>query len=117
MDSIFLAFCTADIGFIGMLTISFPPGEPTSIVISIILTINLFLFSGNSRVIIAYVKYKRWETIVLKITIILGLLDYLVLAAYFMRNSFSAIPLSPDVVENFQEFFFLYIFGMFTLYM
>lgn len=53
----------------------------------------------------------------MKIAIIIGLLGYLALAAYMMITNFKTIPLKEDNLDAFQNFFFLYIFGLFTLHM
>lgn len=116
LDSITIASCTAIIGMVGLLTIILPP-QPQVIPIAVFLNVAYFMFGGNSRIIFAYCKYKRWQAVVFKLTVLIGLLVYVVLAAYFMKNSFNALPITADKQDTLKEFFFLYIFGLFTLYM
>ena len=94
-DTIFVAICTAVVGFIGILTITMPPNNPQAYVVSILMNICLFLFGGNSRVILSYCKYRKWQVVLFKMSLLLGLLAYLVLAAYFMKNSFQNVNLPP----------------------
>ena len=54
--------------------------------------------------------------IVCKLSLALSCLSFLILGAYFMKNSFENIPISEEEQDPLQEFFFLYIFGLFTLY-
>ena len=34
-----------------------------------------------------------------------------------MSNPFSALPITPEQEDNIKQYFFLYIFGLYTLYM
>ena len=64
LDSICVALCTCIIGMV--ILVSPPPYVSATFG-----TLNLafFFFAGDQRVIIANVKYQRWETILLKLSI------------------------------------------------
>ena len=87
------------------------------IMTAILINMDLFIFSGNCRVILAYCKYNKWQVIIFKLTVFCCLLLYLVLAAYFLTNSFIATQIPKENEEALKEFFFLYVFGLFTLYL
>ena len=85
--------------------------------LSVLLMVTYFAFQGNCKVILAYCKYKCWETIVFKLSLFIGMMIYIILAVYFIINSFDAIPISKEKMSQFQEMFLLYIFAHFTSYM
>ena len=117
LDSILVALCTGIIGFAGMLMIMMP-GSWMGIFIAIIMNMNFFFFAGTCRILIAYAKFKTWENIMFKMSIKVSLLGYLILAAYFMIEDMSShLSLTDQEQDILKNFFFLYIFGLFTLYM
>lgn len=69
---------------------------------SIVLAINIFLFQGTCKVMLAYGKYSFSQTICFKGTLMIGMLIFLVLAAHFMRNSFDAFPLDEEYQDSLQ---------------
>lgn len=117
LDSIMVSVCTCLIGYAGMLTIMLPP-EIYAYIVAAAMNMNFFFFAGSSRVIVVYGIMKRWETLMYKMAIKVSLLGYLILAAYFMSNDIgAALGLDDEKGNVLEQFFFLYIFGLFTLYM
>lgn len=116
LDPIFVGLCAAVVGLVGILLIIMPP-EGYVLALAFLMAIDLVFFTGNWRMILAYCRYSRWQVIVSKISLLFGCFAYLILAAHFMRNAFSGIPISEEQQEPLKEFFFLYIFGLFTLYL
>ncbi len=96
LDSIFVSFFSAAVGMAGIMIIF--NSSYAGIIILSFMVLNLFMFAGNSRVIVAYVKYKMWQTIIYKISILLGLFAYLILASYFILNSFNS-QIEADTLE------------------
>lgn len=93
-DSILVACITAIAGVTGIVSVMVPP-EAISYALLAFWNAILFVISGNNRVIIAYVKYKKWQVILFKISLCLSFLTFLVLAMYFMSNDFPN-PLMSD---------------------
>ena len=113
LDTILLASCTAMVGVIGCTYAMMPPNA-LPIISLIIWTSQIFIIAGNSRIIIAYAKFKSWQTVVFKLGICLGLLAYLIMATYFMMHHFPGVPDSLN--DTMKDLFFLYVFGLFTMY-
>ena len=116
-DGITIAGTSVIIFFIGLVFIVQPPDSQIIMPLATILALSFFSFQGNAKVILAYCKYKFWETIVFKISLFIGMMIYVILAVYLIINSFNAISLSEDQINKFQEMFLLYIFAHFTVYM
>ena len=87
LDAIFIAAITAIVGVIGIVYLTMPSQSLAKFTL-FLWTLQIFIIAGNSRVLIAYIKFKKWQTIVLKLGICLGFLSYLIMATYFMIHSF-----------------------------
>ena len=113
LDTILLASCTAMVGVIGV-TYVVCPLDAVPLIALITWSSQIFIIAGNSRIIIAYAKFKKWQTIVFKLGICVGLLAYLIMATYFMMHKFLGVPDSLN--DTIKDLFFLYVFGLFTMY-
>ena len=49
-----------------------------------------------------------------KLGICIGLIAYLIMATYFMMHKFHNVPESMN--DTLKDLFFLYVFGLFTMY-
>lgn len=114
LDNIFVALAAALVGFVGMLNIIFGNMEPIYLVLMIILCLSYTFFTGSYRVILAKCKFPRYQVIAAKIFLLVDCLAFLILATYYMQNP---VPEREDSgsQEDIKNFFFLYVFGFFTL--
>ena len=103
LDTILLASCTAMVGVIGC-SYAIMPLSALPMISLIIWSSQIFIIAGNSRVIIAYAKFKKWQTVVFKLGICIGLLAYLIMATYFMMHHFPGVP--DDMNDTLKDLFF-----------
>ena len=113
LDNLILVNLAALVGFIGMLTIIMPTFDAISFIFMVLLGTNWIMYTGNFRVIFAYVKWNRCQVIWGKLFLILSSLVYLGIATYFMRFQFDFGPGIDS--DSIKDFFFLYIFGLLSL--
>ena len=72
----------AILGLIGIIIIITPSGAAQSLYILVgFMSLNLFVYAGTMRVLLAYCLWKKWQVIVKKFTIISCCFAYLLLAS------------------------------------
>ena len=84
-DTVFVAKCTAIAGLFGLFMIMLPMNVPI-MMMAVLVNMDLFIFAGNCRIILAYCKYKTWQVLVFKMTIFFCQIFYIIIAAYVMTN-------------------------------
>ena len=101
-DGTTIAVCSGIVFTVGLFLVVLPNDFQMLAFQAALLAIDIFSFQGNAKVILAYCKYKCWETIVFKIALFIGMMIHMVLAVYFIINSFGSVPVSDDRRDQLQ---------------
>ena len=106
-----MAYLACVSGFVGLMMIVTELCRvytPLELAIGAVENANFFILAGTYRVLIKDTLWAKWQVILTKLTLLAAMVALIYITMVIIRKS--------DVAEQMKDFFFVYIFGVFSLY-
>lgn len=116
MDNALLVMIMSLVANNGLTMVMFEELAPVEMVVPAIISISIFFYVGNFRVMVYYCAWRKCEVILCKLTLLLTACIYLGIGTYIMVTQVSHLnQYSEKYANQIKDFVFFYVFGMFSL--
>lgn len=119
LDNAFLVTVIALVAMNGMQYIFFYGHlTPAHVALLVFLSLQIFAFTGEVRVIMAYAKWRPWQVISAKLSCLVACSIYIAIGTHYMIYQAEELSImGADQANRVKDFIFFYAFGLFAYYL